>query len=406
MSVLDYESALARSTTRGNWFSWAVFLGMSWTWCIGMFLPVLLVRDYGTWGWIAFAVPNVVGAAAMGFVLRQAASSNAIVLAHARTCCWFSLLTIAFHVFFAAWLNRLYPGLIVVAAGTAVAVYCVCRVQTAGDRLGAAGVAAISLVCMGLFVLRRRASAFTFEFPRVEVQPLLVLACAMWFGFLFCPYLDLTFHRARQSTTPSGSRLAFAVGFGVVFLSMITFSLLYAGDVSGIGRFVPRGSHEPNRGLPWSTLVAIHLAVQSGFTVATHARELVATETFSLPNRRFQVALLMSAAALLGIVAMNWPQALRSVSFLSSGELVYRVFLGFYGLIFPAYVWLCMIPSRGRVPPNRRGLMIFAASVLVAAPCFWLGFIEQKTIWLIPGLLIVLLARLGVPRRSEHQANL
>ena len=44
---------------------WALFLGVSWTWVIGMFLPVLLVRDYGMLGWIVFAVPNVVGAAAM-----------------------------------------------------------------------------------------------------------------------------------------------------------------------------------------------------------------------------------------------------------------------------------------------------------------------------------------------------
>ena len=32
---------------------------------------------------------------------------------------------------------------------------------------------------------------------------------------------------------------------------------------------------------------------------------------------------------------------------LASDELVYRMFMGFYGLIFPAYVWLCLIPGRG-----------------------------------------------------------
>ena len=58
-----------------SWFNvpgWAAYLACSWTWCIGMFLPVLLVRDYGVWGWIVFAVPNVLGAAAMGWVLRSA----------------------------------------------------------------------------------------------------------------------------------------------------------------------------------------------------------------------------------------------------------------------------------------------------------------------------------------------
>ncbi|MDB5302268.1 MAG: hypothetical protein JWO87_3931, partial [Phycisphaerales bacterium] len=43
---------------------WGAFLACSWTWCIGMFLPVLLVRDFGEMGWLVFAAPNVVGAAA------------------------------------------------------------------------------------------------------------------------------------------------------------------------------------------------------------------------------------------------------------------------------------------------------------------------------------------------------
>lgn len=29
---------------------WALFLASSWTWCIGMFLPVLLMRDAGWMG--------------------------------------------------------------------------------------------------------------------------------------------------------------------------------------------------------------------------------------------------------------------------------------------------------------------------------------------------------------------
>jgi hypothetical protein len=51
----------------GSTLGWANYLGMSWTWCIGMFLPVLLVRDYGIGAWWIFAIPNVVGAAAMGW---------------------------------------------------------------------------------------------------------------------------------------------------------------------------------------------------------------------------------------------------------------------------------------------------------------------------------------------------
>ena len=79
---------------------WAVFLGMSWTWCIGMFLPVLLARDLGIAGWLAFALPNVVGAAAMGFTFRRRTQSRRMVLAHVRWMRLFSWVTIAFHIFF------------------------------------------------------------------------------------------------------------------------------------------------------------------------------------------------------------------------------------------------------------------------------------------------------------------
>ena len=36
------------SDTPGNCWAWAAYLGASWTWCIGMFLPVLLTQG-GRW---------------------------------------------------------------------------------------------------------------------------------------------------------------------------------------------------------------------------------------------------------------------------------------------------------------------------------------------------------------------
>src|ERR1044071_797833 len=83
---------------------WSVFLACSWTWCIGMFLPVLLVRDYGVWGWIVFAIPNVLGAAAVGWVIRSPEQSRRIVAAHRMPMLAFSLVTSAFQWFFALWI--------------------------------------------------------------------------------------------------------------------------------------------------------------------------------------------------------------------------------------------------------------------------------------------------------------
>ena len=87
---------------------------------------------------------------------------------------------------------------------------------------------------------------------------------------------------------------------------------------------------------------------------------------------------------------------------LSRGEIVYRLFLAFYGLVFPAYVWLCMLPARDGPQLNRRKLVVFGLTLAVAGPMFWLGFIDRLMVWLVPGVGIVLLARLlvGGPRQT------
>src|SRR5204862_2209590 len=106
MTVLDYRSGIEERGDRFNffrWIGWAVYLGMSWTWCIGMFLPVLLIRDYGVWGWIIFAAPNVLGAAAMGWVIHDAHASERMVTAHRTMLAAFSFVTVSFQIFFAFW---------------------------------------------------------------------------------------------------------------------------------------------------------------------------------------------------------------------------------------------------------------------------------------------------------------
>ena len=49
-------------------------------------------------------------------------------------------------------------------------------------------------------------------------------------------------------------------------------------------------------------------------------------------------------------------------------------------------------------PPSRRAVLVFLVAVALAAPMFWLGFIGGRMIWLLPGLGVVLLARLFVPK--------
>jgi hypothetical protein len=81
-----------------------------------------------------------------------------------------------------------------------------------------------------------------------------------------------------------------------------------------------------------------------------------------------------------------------------TGDLVYRLFMSFYGLVFPAYVWICMVPLRGRTPgTSRRALTVLVIAIAVAAPMFWLGYVCERMLWLVAGVGVVLLARLMVP---------
>ena len=70
----------------------------------------------------------------------------------------------------------------------------------------------------------------------------------------------------------------------------------------------------------------------------------------------------------------------------AAGEVPYLLFMGFYGLVFPAYAWAALA-GRGRV--NWR---ILALGILLAMPCYYVGFVGRQMVWLVPGLAIALVA--------------
>ena len=367
---------------------WALFLACSWTWCIGMFLPVLLVRDYGFAGWAVFAAPNIIGAAALGWVLARPGAARRVAEAHQAAALAFSGVTIAFHCFFAAWVLRALVGNAGPAALAIVALL-MALVMRGGRRelLLAAGVFALSVAAfVAVAVLRGVASSGLLVPPIHDGRGLLWLSPVVVFGFLLCPYLDLTFLRARALTEARQGIAAFTLGFGAFFLVMIFFTLFYAPLL--------RPDHFGHVPASAAWLIAGHMIFQSAYTIALHARPLAAADA-SKPIR-LATPMLCLAAFVAGIFAL--PDAAARSAF--SGESIYRMFMGFYGLVFPAYVWLCMIPPRGQTitRPTRRGLTVFVAAVIAALPMFWLGFICGKMIWLVPGLIVVLLARLLVIR--------
>jgi hypothetical protein len=385
---------------------WAVYLGCSWTWCIGMFLPVILVSEYGNAAWFVFAIPNVIGAAAMGWTLARPGASEKIVGQHRTACVAFSAVTLAFHLFFLFWLSSPSVYFIpVIAKPLAIAAVAggllfgfIGRRRIGLDFLLAGAVMLVSLV---VFSRGLAHPVFGVAHP-VELantpRALLGLVPVCILGFGLCPYLDITFHRARQQTSPGAGKVAFGLGFGVVFLSMIVLTLMYAGDFADSNLDQRLGSFGAALLVTW---VATHLAAQCGFTIAAHLRALPRFERPDIWVWAGAVAILVPAvftAIQRGwLVHHGWP----SVSL--DGLFSYRLFMGFYGLVFPAYAWICMVPIRGNSPgPTRRNVMVFALAVVIAGPMFWLGFIFEWMLWLIPAVAVVILARVFTRSAPSH----
>lgn len=357
-----------------GWLRWAVYLGVSWTWCIGMFLPVLLVRDFGFWAWVVFAVPNVLGAAAMGFVIRDGVGSQRMVERHKWEMAWFSRVTIAYQAFFAAWMLPQLIGWWTAGLYPLVLLIVVAAVK--GDREFSltTGMAYVFSVVVGL-VLWRGGYLVIPEGKGVGGAGMLAPVCLL--GFMLCPYLDLTFHRAYQKAFDAnggwGARGAFAAGFGVVFASMIVLTVLYAkGLLNGVQAA--------------GFYVGAHMLVQLAVTIALHHVETTrAVGTAVHPVMR--VGSVLAIATGVGLVCWAMPPVWGGGGW-DPGEYVYRAFLGSYGLVFPALVLMRMLPGMGRGKPM--GMAGVVGVCAAALPFYVAGFFSTQPVWMLPGVGIVL----------------
>ncbi len=400
---------------------WAFFLGCSWTWVIGMFFPVLLVRDYGVWGWVAFALPNVVGAAAMGWVLKDAGVSRGLVERHGAACRWFGLVTVAYQLYLIGALAG--PMGLTVAGLVALGVLVIGRADNLRDTFAALLIFAVSV---GLFIYAQTTGQLwtrldpTAFIPRLTTLDLYFFAPAALFGFALCPYLDLTFHRARQATSPGAGRAAFTVGFGVVFFSMIVFSLAYAGGLANATGHIGYDLSP----ILWPVLL-VQLVVQGGFTVAVHIRGLIGQGggrdrgqgevrgrgqlRGGLRGGRAEFGLFITLALglMLGLGVLlvdGEPGPWIKWNFVTSvTELGYRGFLMLYGTVFPAYVFLCMIPTYRQVS-HKAKIYVFAVAATLSYPLACVAFIANRSVWVVAIFVVMVGARCVIevlPRRSD-----
>ena len=364
----------------GRIIGWGAFLACSWTWCIGMFLPVLLRRDFGPASFWVFAIPNVVGAALMGVLLHRPGASREFVQRHHLAALVFSAVTIAFQWYFALWQLKFgwQPMGIVIGSGLLAAF----ASRTKFGPLWAAVSWLASLVCAVLW--RSEQGLRAGPTPLLPADHLMPLAAVCVLGFALCPWLDLTFHAARQALPGRTGSWAFIVGFGVLFFAMILFTHAYGPHLLA----TPAGE-------PLITgLLMGHIAWQLGYTMGVHGAAAAGLQSHGAePPRAGRALTPVVVGGLFGLAGI-----FASAGMSQWGELLYRSFMVFYGLIFPAYIVTCAPRLPGAPGPTRRQFAVLAGVVLLALPCYWLGFMEKQTWWLLPGVLIVLAGRLFIGR--------
>jgi len=376
-----------------------------------MFLPVLLVRDFGWPGWVAFAVPNVLGAISVGFVFKAPGLAALTADRHALAMRLFSVVTVLFHVAFLSWILTLAMpflavplGEIVVGGVTVVppsmgdgvgAIVLVTMLfllalllsgmRTAGWLLGAVVVYAGSLIAAALAY--RTGDATTFSLAPAagdEAFPAILGAMGLLaLGFLTCPHLDLTILRTRHELRGAPGTRAFVLGFGVFFLSMIALTLAYApGFLVGAT----------------SVFLIAHIAGQAVFTMSAHLRELRVGSIERDSGAGFPP--LLGLTLVLAFVCLG---AVR-LSYTGNGQTMYELFLSPYALLFPAYAWIVMVPhrrlTRGAAWAETRvaRLVVFAVAVVLASPVLWVASVGEPKRWVLGlvGVGVVLVAPLGL----------
>ena len=353
---------------------WGLYLASSWTWCIGMFLPILLLRWWGWPGFLAFAVPNVVGCALFGYVLTPE-TSRRVCERFATPLRWFAWATVAYQAWFIQWASTGVGGAATLAPIVAVLPLAF-LFMPGGARFWPLAGSAAFLGSMALFVFNG-AGSLTAPPPTPTLPPSALAWAApfMSLGFLLCPYLDPTFHRALQQ---SPSRHCFAV-FGATF----ALALLFAAS-----------TFDARNGGPHVTTAAwMQWLLQAGFTmgamvavtgpmarlawpsapVGTPVAEIFARPA---PRRLGWLLGMPAMAVVLGpllmqamtVVTKAVPALMPDRTLLASGdttpwsagEATYLRWLGLYGVVFPALVLFGV----RRVPTALGVAAIAVASVL------------------------------------------
>jgi hypothetical protein len=292
-------------------------------------------------------IPNVLGAASVGWLLASRGASAGFVARLRPVLIAFTVVTVAFHGYFLAWQG----GLSVTGAtprparrprrrGVARGVNAVAA-RGRADWVGALVALFFSLACGALLT----------GFPPDAVPDqfgvgLLGLAAVTTLGFGLCPYLDLSFQRAVQHAARPAA--AFTLGFLVIFAATLL--------VATRGRSVWTPAEPPFFVMSdWLYgVIGAHFGAQAVFTILAHAAAMRATSRAGTqaglgpddrpPNDRAGLTAWVIAPIAVGLLigaGVPFAPTVDLPGFTSpidAGEVGYRLFLGAYGLVFPAWL--------------------------------------------------------------------
>lgn len=416
MSSRKHEPSYSWLTILGS----AAFLACSWTWCIGMFFPVYLLRDYGPASFLVFALPNIIGAAGLAFVLARPGSVDAHATAHRHAIGMFSTVTLAFQWFFLLWLIG-GLGLQWETAGVlGLAVVAMALMEKRGAETRSGLRLSILTLLFSLAMMFWLVPAIRTSTPDLSqgktwkgVEGLAWFAPVSIIGFLLCPYLDGTFLEVRRRIAGVSGKVTFLVGFVGFFSLMLIFTWLYAGPT--IGESVAQGVRV---GPQWAQLpVQLHMGLQLGFTIGVHGLVLRRWSTGGLAIRSERTKVVAETQggrrnlpALVtklfvpnaSVIASLAGAGLTLIAFFQTGsdtmsmaELIYRGFMAFYGVVFPAYILIAAWPFNRNVSPLVPNSTQWIAWIILSiAGCAfaWLAFVEGKPRFVLAWAGIMILA--------------
>jgi len=351
-----------------------------------MFLPLIMVERWGWPGFWVFAVPNVLGCAVMGYAIGSAKRSAAMTRSHAGAMRWFSVVTITFQIIF---LSMIFGNTIILRGGhlgaiVVPAVAMIAALTLSHIRNTCALVLATLLTAFSIWVFAMVGTDFIDQVPMHGSSPLWhlwMVAPLITVGFLASPWLDGTFHYARQQTP---SRHSFAV-FAAAFFVMILGTLFY-------------WNIEPPA-LPG--LVLLYLIGQTIFTMAVHVQAIRRLAPDD-PRGTSASAMLVIPMTTIAAAYVLWISQDHHVAkeFL---EDTYLRFLAYYGLIVPLWVVMFIGPFGHRTVTRQRVAVVVGILVL-SFPLAEIGMIGQVH-WLLPAPIAVILAAGILMPRSPRAAR-